>query len=579
MKKNIWILGVSGVGNRFHDNSACLVKNGQVVFAASEERYTRIKHDPSFPKKAIKAALDYAGIKRPEIDAYATSWPPISPLKTFLKVDKKGPFLSAINFLKNSPVESFPAFLKFVRRVSFKPESEYLPARKLIIVDHYLAHAVSAYRTSGFNRCLAIIWDGFGSIIDGSLASGGVFICRGGEIKQVETHPLEVSIGLFYEAVTNALGFVPAEGEGKTMGLAAYGNPKRFLKKMRPLAPLFKKGKWVKSQYWPDALTSIDLEYKKLFDLTFMGKELAKMIRKSPEDTAAACQYIIEQEAVKYFRYLYQRYKMTNYVTAGGVFLNVKMGKKLRELPFVNKFFVHPHAGDGGGALGAALEVYTRITSDKSTIFEMRTAAWGDDFSSQKIKKILKKTKGVVYKRPKNLAYYVARRLVEGVVIGWFQGKAEWGPRALGQRSVFADPRKIEIKDRINYILKERKWFMPFAPSIKEEKAAEWFVDGERSPFMTMAYDVIKGKAKKIQGAIHIDNTARPNTVNKKEQLLYWQVLDEFEKLTGVPVILNTSFNKHGLPIVNSPQDALNHLLWGCIDELIIGPFVVKKDK
>lgn len=577
MKENIWILGVSGVGDRFHDNSVCLLKNGRVIFAASEERYSRIKHDPSFPKKAIKAALQFAGIKRSAIKIYASGWPRMAVVKTLMRVNKKGLILSALNFFKNPLWQSMLALVKLIRIASFKPTANYLPEKQLTTLDHYLAHAASAYRSSGLDSCLAVVLDGFGTKKDGILASGGVFLCRDGKINQVETHSLEVSIGLFYEAVTNALGFVPAEGEGKTMGLAAYGKPKKFLKRLSKFAPRFEKDKWYASLYWPDTLASVDLKYKEVFNLTYMGKELAKMADESAKDLAAACQFIIEQETVKYFKYLYRCYKMKDFAAAGGVFLNVKMAKKLYELPFVKRFYIHPHAGDGGAALGAALEVYARRYSKNFRGFEMVSAALGSEFSTKEIKKELKAAKGVIYQRPKNLARAVAKRLTKGVVIGWFQGRAEWGPRALGQRSVFADPRKMKIKNRINHILKKRKWFMPFAPSVKEEKAADWFIDGERSPFMTMAYDVKLCKAKQIIAAIHIDKTARPNTVNKQEQPLYWQVLDEFEKLTSIPVILNTSFNKHGLPIVNSPKDAVEHLFLGAVDELAMGPFIVKR--
>ncbi|OGM02156.1 hypothetical protein A2115_01440 [Candidatus Woesebacteria bacterium GWA1_41_8] len=577
MKKDIWILGISGAGNKFHDNSACLIKNGKVLFAASEERYSRIKHDPSFPKSAIKAALTFAKIKPSDISLYATGWPRLSIVKTLFKVDKRGIALSGLNYLRNFPILGLVALLKHLDSLSIKPVSDYLPVEKHVLFDHYLAHASSAYRTSGFEECLSVVWDGFGTKSNGLLASGGVFICREGMINEVETHPLEASIGLFYEAVTNALGFVPAEGEGKTMGLAAYGNPKRFLSEMRKFAPAFREDKWITSRNWLDTLPAVDLKYKEIFDLTFMGRELARLISKSPQDVAAACQYIIEEEAVKFFEYLHNRYKLTNFATAGGVFLNVKMGKRIRELPFVKKFYVHPHAGDGGLALGAALEVYATSFSPRQSVFEMRSSALGDGFSKKEIERELLKTRGVVYALPKNLAGYVANRLRQGAVLGWFQGRAEWGPRALGQRSVLADPSKEEVKERINKYLKKREWFMPFAPSILEEKAKDFLKGSCTSPFMTMAFDATSKGKKQMKAAVHIDATVRPQTVSKRENPLYWRVISEFEKLTGVPAILNTSFNLHGLPIVNSPKDAIDHLLWGAIDGLVIGPFVVKR--
>ena len=265
---------------------------------------------------------------------------------------------------------------------------------------------------------------------------------------------------------------------------------------------------------------------------------------------------------------------------AGGVFLNFKTNKKILELPNVNNLFIQPHAGDGGVSIGAALAV-----SSKKYIFQnfgkaLNTGGLGQSFSNQDIIKELEKYKSKLnYKKQKEIVEYTANLLVKGKVIGWFQGRAEWGPRALGFRSVLADPRKIEVKDRINDVLKNREWFMPFAPSVLEEEANKFFKNCKKSPFMTIVFDIVKGKEKKIPAAIHIDNTARPNTVNEQNNAIYYQLIKSFYKKTGLPVILNTSFNKHGLPIVNSPKDAIEHLLMGAVDELIIGSYAVERIK
>lgn len=572
-------MGVTGFGNRFHDNSVCLVKNGKVVFAASEERYSRIKHDPVFPKKALKAALKFAGIQKSDIYLYATGWPKLSPIKTLLSVDKVGIARSGINYFKNSKVKGLIFLARHAADLSIKTVYPSLRGGKTLFFDHYLAHASSAYRTSGLEECLAVVWDGFGTREDRTLAAGGVFDCRDNKINELETHPIEASLGLFYEGVTNMLGFTPAEGEGKTMGLAAYGNPKRFYKRLRGLAPKFKDGKWTKNPFWLDTLVSVDFKYKDIFSQTYTGKEYSKMIAESREDFAAACQYILEEEAIEFFRYLNKKYGARKFAVSGGVFLNVKMGKKIRELPFVEDFFVHPHAGDGGLALGAGLEAYHREFSEKPVLFKMDSAALGDAFSEKEILKVLKATKGIVFLQPQDICKYAAKKIAEGVVLGWFQGRAEWGPRALGQRSVLGDPRKPEIKERINNYLKKREWFMPFAPSILAEKANTLLVAIGECPFMTMAYDVTPFGKKAMAAAIHVDKTSRPQTVEKKINPIYWKVIAEFEKLTGVPAVLNTSFNRHGLPIVNSPKDAIDHLLWGAIDELIIGKFAVEREE
>ena len=254
------------------------------------------------------------------------------------------------------------------------------------------------------------------------------------------------------------------------------------------------------------------------------------------------------------------------------------MNKKIAEINGIKNIFVQPNAGDGGTALGAAMQLYSEKVGFKKLPQQANNVSWGSGYTTKEIERALKAYgKQIIYKKYKDVAKLTAGKLLEGKVIGWFQGRFEWGPRALGYRSVLIDPRRMDIKDRLNNTLKNREWFMPFAPSIMEEYGNDYFLNYEKSPFMTTAFDVKRRKVKEIQAAIHIDNTARPNTVSNTANPLYYKVIKEFYDLTGIPVILNTSFNKHGLPIVNSPEDAINHLLWNCIDELVIGDYLVTK--
>jgi carbamoyltransferase len=584
-KRDRYILGVAGFSN-YHDNSAVLVKNGQAIFAASEERFTREKHDPSFPREAIKAAFEFAGIGAEELDYVVCGWPKRSLLKTFLKKRRFFDLFASLFFLLR---EAGPRSLATFFARSFARErvaKEFTPLADLGVspekashIDHHRAHAASAYRPSGFSDCLAVTVDAFGATPAGYLDSGSVWACQEGEMEKVESLPLEASLGLFYEAITVGVGFKPVDGEGKTMGLAVYGGPSTAYEALRKFAPRFEGGRWVKSPYWVDTLFSIDLAYKDLFLKTRFGKEITRLINETKrEDVAAAGQRILEEEAVKFFEYLGKKYQRRYYATAGGVFLNVKMNKRIRELEHVKGFFTQPHAGDGGLALGAALELYAQKFGAEATLSRWRSAALGVGYSNSEVEKALGKFKGkVTHEKLDDIAAYTGRALVEGKVIGWFQGRFEWGPRALGQRSVFGDPRSRELKERINDRMKKREWFMPFAPSVMVEHTGRWFVGGEESPFMTMAYDVVGGKEKEIVAAIHIDNTGRPNTVDRRVDPKYWKVIDTFYKETGVPVVLNTSFNKHGLPIVNNPEDAIEHLLWGCVDELAIEDYLVKR--
>jgi carbamoyltransferase len=273
---------------------------------------------------------------------------------------------------------------------------------------------------------------------------------------------------------------------------------------------------------------------------------------------------------------LHDRWEFSRLALAGGTFLNVKVNKLILERPYVDEIFIHPHASDGGTAIGAALELYHQKTGT-FTPQRMIDSDLGVEFSDEEILAELGKFRNVVEweRLDGKLPDYVANALAGGKVVGWFQGREEWGPRALGRRSVLADPRNPETRDLINHKMKNREWFMPFAPSCMEDIGGAYFEDFCQSPFMTLAFDVVDGKESEISAAIHVDKTARVQSV-RPDNDLYYTVIKKFYQKTGVPVILNTSFNKHGLPIVHHPREAIEHLLWGCVHELAIGGYIVK---
>ncbi len=582
-KKQNYILGVTGLSHAFHDNSAVLLKNGKVIFAASEERYSRIKHDRSFPIRAIKHALNFANIKPKDISYLTVGYP-----KRYFFT----PFLE-------SPFDFFKTFLGWIRgrKLRFLSDcanivkGEFLQNTnralggtdfadvKIVNVDHHLAHAASAYYTSGFNKCLAVSMDAFGPKNNGKLISGAVFSCNSGKIVPVEEISIDSSIGLFYTAITQALEFTPGDGEGKTMGLAAYGNSKLAYKKLKEISPYFQNGNWHKSPMWMEMFFANRKEFRPIFNVLPIGIFLADVISKyGKENVAAAAQLILEEECVEYFAFLQKKYKVHLFALSGGVFLNVKMNQRIIDISGIEDIFVHPNAGDGGTALGSALWVYGERYGFKSLPSRIDNIAWGSEYSHKEILKVLKHFgKHVAYRYYKNIAKVVAQKLVAGVVVGWYQGRFEWGPRALGFRSVLIDPRRMDIKDKLNNTLKNREWFMPFAPSVMDEYGKEYFVKYKSSPFMTLAFNVRRRKVLDIKAAIHVDKTARPNSVTSQNNAKYYALIKEFYKITKIPVVLNTSFNKHGLPIVNSPEDAVRHLLWNCIDQLAIGNFLVKK--
>ena len=297
------------------------------------------------------------------------------------------------------------------------------------------------------------------------------------------------------------------------------------------------------------------------------------------EHVAAAAQKLLEERIIGFIEALYEKYGFSHIALAGGTFLNVKVNKLILKLPFVEDIFVHPHASDGGTAIGAALELYHQKTNEP-TLLKLNDSNLGLAFSDEEILSEIQSFRDHLSweKLDGKMPEYVAEALVRGKVIGWFQGREEWGPRALGRRSVLADPRNPETREMINKKMKNRDWFMPFAPSCLEDKAHLYFKDFCQAPFMTLAFDVVDGKEKDIRAAIHVDNTARVHSV-RPDNSLYYDVISFFYKKTGVPVILNTSFNRHGLPIVHRPKEAFEHLMWGCVHELAIGSYIVRLKK
>lgn len=584
-----YILGISGISNYCHDNSMAIIRNGNVIFAASEERYSRIKHDGSFPEQAIESGLNFLGLKNNIFSKIAVGYPRRNILSLIINRYYYEFFFLVVELLIYRNILLMQDLINlFFRKKSVitgkkKGTSQKIfQDKEIVFVDHHVAHGASAYYQSGFDQSLCIVLDAFGSQLSGNIRSGAVFLCERSEMVEVISVPAQASIGLFYQSVTLALGFTPGDGEGKTMGLAAYGDADKYYNILKEFAPKFRNRHWQKGKDCLAGFFSSMPRFHSIFYATRFGRTLKKIIKNGKkEDVAAAAQRILEEEIINLVKYLLEEYKHIHSLSlAGGVFLNVKANKKILELPEVDNLFIQPHAGDGGVSIGAALVVSSKKYVFKNSSRTLNTCGLGQSFSNKEILRELEKYKEKLkYKKRKKIVDYTTELLIKGKVVGWFHGRAEWGPRALGFRSVLADSRNIEVKDRINNVLKNREWFMPFAPSVLEEEAHNFFKNCEKSPFMTIVFDVIKGKEKEIPAAIHIDNTARPNTVNAKNNKIYYDLLCAFYKRTNIPVILNTSFNRHGLPIVNSPKDAIEHLLMDAVDELIIGSYAVERIK
>lgn len=563
-----------------HDNSAALLSGGKIVFAESEERITRIKHDRSFPIQAVKHALKFGGMKLSDVDYFVSASPPTG----LIKLAKS--YLYGLRYTNREELafwlkERFILFLRgIVKEEKTTPPRTYLeaklPEKKLVFVSHYLAHAETAYSFSGMYKCLVVAWDGYGLSEKGYPLCGSIYLGDDGNLTFLEEIPVYSSMALYYGAATIALGFKLNDGEGKTMGLAAYGRKSGAVDEIAKIFPYFEHGAWVARPNWLEINGVSRLDY---FKRTRVYKKIKLLIEKyGDKQVAYAAQEVLEKESGKFFKHLIKKYGERKVAVAGGIFLNVKFNMRLLKDKIVDDIFIYPNPSDGGVAVGAAVAWYKKL-GGKVKNYRLESAALGCGFNKYEIDKALrtfknkvdiKKLGGKVYKK-------VSQDIIQGKVVGWFYGRGEWGPRALGQRSVLADPRDPNTRERINKYLKQRDWFMPFAPVILNEFKDKVLANGYGTPFMTLTDDIKPSYLKKIPSAIHIDGTARAQIVKKEVNTPYWKVVNEFYKLTDIPVLLNTSFNRHGLPIVHLPKEAIEHLLWGCIDELVIEDYLVTR--
>lgn len=443
---------------------------------------------------------------------------------------------------------------------------------KTLFIKHHLAHAASSFLVSPFEEAAILTADGVGEWATTSRGFG-----KGNRIHiQKEIH-FPDSLGLLYTAITTYLGFQALEGEGIVMGLAAYGEPV-YIDKLKEIVTVRPDGSFRLDQRFFGFFNEGSRMYTPRFVKTFGSpRSPGEKIEKRHQDMAASLQKLTEEIVIQMARDLQTETKMEKLCLAGGLFLNcVANHKLLEETPF-KEVFVQPAAGDCGGALGAAAYVYYDFLGNERN-YVMTDAALGPEFSEEQIKRILRR-EGLDFQRMEYpvLAPYIAGKIARGEIIGWFQGKMEFGPRALGNRSILADPRNPGMKDLLNSKVKHRESFRPYAPLVLEEKAVEYFELKNLSPFMLLAPKVKADKRSLIPSATHVDGTARVQTVNKDTHPKLWRLIKEFEAITGIPSILNTSFNLKGEPIVCSPEDAIAGFLKSDMDCLVMENIVVER--
>lgn len=529
------------------NNAACIFVDGKLVAMVEEERFNRIKHSPRMaPKLAIDYCLKTAGITIDQVDYVAVGFDSVkNVVMRNLSMDN---FVSGLNQAVN--------WIKDGRKYESDLPLGNFDRKNVIFVNHHLAHMASSFFPSGFEEANIVSLDGSGGGESGALGFG-----QGDDIQLYNTISNRGSWGLMYEAITEKLGFRRHSGEGKVMGLAAYGKPD-------PMGLPFVD--------WTGDIPAIIPEARKDFIDNLPLRKPEEPITDWHKNLAATLQDTLERAVIKMAEYLYNRTGCVNLTLAGGTALNCSMNGKLAALPFVKKIFIQPAAYDAGTALGAALMVQKDKTG-RRTPWNMEHAYWGPQYSNEEILIALQAYAELNYHQSDNIFAETAELLKKGKIIGWFQGRSEIGPRALGNRSILANPSLPEMKDKVNNQVKHREPWRPFAPSILEENVDRYVGSQVSSPFMIIAFDTIPAKQSEITSAIHVDGTCRPQTVSKKTNPRYWNLIKEFQKLTGIPAVLNTSFNVDSQPIVNSPIEAIDTFLNCGIDVLAIGDYIVYK--
>ena len=550
--------------SQMHDSSACVARDGEVLFAVAEERLSRLKHDSRFPSLAIAACLDSVRVRPDELDFVCFGWPPAAAA---LKHDLKCMATGAMPLDYVDIVSTLRRNLSFTRAGNGENEfRRYFGPTKAVFrhVDHHLAHAISAYAFSGFDDSAVLVLDGRGAWEATSLWRG-----HDGMLEHVWTLPWPNSLGLFYAQFTYYLGFQPYSDEWKVMGLAPYGEPGIDLRDF--IIP-------DDHPYKVSARRLLGRSSAPIADIVSrLGPQRAPESEIEPrhKDLAFAVQDACEEAMMTLARAALEKTGCRNLCLAGGVALNSKANGKIAASGLVEHIFVQPAASDEGVCLGAALAPYMDDCG-KLPLHKMRHAYLGSESSDEEIYKIL-----TTYKlratRVADPAEPAAEMLAKGKILGWFQGRMEFGPRALGNRSILANPRDPEMNAKVNKVVKFREWWRPFAPSLLAEVADEYLESAIDSPFMILTAQVRPGKRSVIPSVTHVDGSARPQTVERDVNPLYWRLIDAFGQRTGVPVLMNTSFNLRGEPIVCSPTDAIRTFFSSGLDVLVIGHFVVEK--
>ena len=560
------VLGI----NHSNDSAASLIIDGEVIAASREERFTRRKHETSFPHRAIDFCLDAGGIAMEDLDAVAFFWNPGIHLQAYngRQSDRWRHHLEFLYSVPNHLLRKMDG-----TKVAHLEQILTLENGKRLhihFVNHHLCHAAGALFRSSFEEAALLTVDGYGERTSTHIARG-----KGLQIETLQEVEFPHSVGSLYAAFTQYLGFRANNGEGKVMGLASYGTPK-YVETVRELVTLTEDGFELDLRYFSYYVERERRYTSRLIELLGEERKAEGPLTQRHYDIAYALQTVTEEILLHLCDITHRLTGESALAMAGGVVLNcVANGRIAKESPFEKTFFL-PSAGDDGTAMGAALYV-THCVHGRDRRWDIPTTDYlGLSFSEEEMEQELRKA-GVAYKRSENPSAEAAQALADGRIIGWFQGAAELGPRALGNRSILADPRKAEMKDILNARVKFREGFRPFAPSCLEESVGELFDSDHPSPYMLRVYNTLPERLQDLASVTHVDGGARVQTVTASSNPAYYALISEFGELTGVPCVLNTSFNIRGEPIVNSVADALKCFFTTDLDVLFIGPYRLDK--
>ncbi len=560
-------MNILGLSYFYHDAAAALVRDGKLVAAAQEERFTRKKQDQNFPQNAINYCLSYSNLQPKEIDFIAFYDKPLVKfdriLQTYIATWPKG----LHSFMKAMPV--------WIKEKIWIPQSirnalKY--EREILFTEHHISHAASAFLVSHFEEAAIITTDGVGEWETTTCGVG-----RGNDIQLNKSIEFPHSLGLFYSAFTYYLGFRVNSAEYKVMGLAPYGEPRFYDLIVKDLIHIADDGSF-----------RLNMKYFSYeYGLTMVGKKFAKLFKepvRTPEtkltqfhkDLAASLQKVTDEIMIKMARYIEKETQLKYLCLAGGVALNCVSNSKILENTSFKDVFVQPAAGDAGGSVGAAYYVYNTLLRNPRT-YTMEHVFLGPEYDDVHIEALLK-PKNIPFKKldRQELLLETTKHIIEQKVIGWFQGRMEFGPRALGNRSIIADARNPKNQSIVNLKIKFRESFRPFAPTVLEERTNEYFDFDRPSPYMLFVANV-RPEKRIIPAVTHVDASARLQTISRNQNPLYYDLIAEFDKQTGCPVIINTSFNVRGEPIVCTPEDAWRCFMRTEMDVLVLGSYIIEK--